>query len=85
MVGKGYEVSVFDVAPNVPDRQASGCQLLLISGSSTALMAVPDASTVIAVSALALWDCRPMDCIEIAFSGGGGRTAMVRVGHSDEL
>ncbi|KRY07168.1 hypothetical protein T12_11038 [Trichinella patagoniensis] len=21
MVGKGYEVSVFDVAPNVPDRQ----------------------------------------------------------------
>ncbi|KRX33227.1 hypothetical protein T05_7295 [Trichinella murrelli] len=75
MVGKGYEVSVFDVAPNVPDGQverekipveslhfrsgsvscrlnkACGCQLLLISCSSTAPMAAPDASTVIAVTA----------------------------------
>ncbi|KRZ50015.1 Deoxyribonuclease-2-alpha [Trichinella nativa] len=51
IVGKGYEVSVLDEAPNVPDGQASGCQLLLISCSSTAPMAAPDASTVIAVTA----------------------------------
>ncbi|KAL1235897.1 Altered inheritance of mitochondria protein [Trichinella spiralis] len=116
MVGKGYEVSVFDVAPNVPDKQVER-EMLPVECAALPFgispMAVPDASTVIAVSALgcgcynivllptplrysrrklklflprlALWDCRPMDCIEIAFLGGGGHTAMVRVGHSDEL
>ncbi|KRZ81651.1 hypothetical protein T08_13931 [Trichinella sp. T8] len=53
MVGKGCEVSVFDVESNVPDKQVEREKLPVeYAAFPTALMAVPDASTVIAVSAL---------------------------------
>ncbi|KRY45019.1 hypothetical protein T03_18005 [Trichinella britovi] len=55
IVGKGYEVSVLDEAPNVPDKQVEREKLPVEYAAFPfviSLMAVPDASTVIAVSAL---------------------------------
>ncbi|KRX12836.1 hypothetical protein T07_7324 [Trichinella nelsoni] len=118
MVGKGYEVSVFDVAPNVPDKQVEReklpvecaafpfgiCELPTEQGKQLPVVVdqlfqhSTDGGTgcihcncchrrklKLFLPRLALWDCRPMDCIEIAFLGGGGHIAMVKVGHSDEL